>query len=79
LRCARGRSRSSSPSRKLTFAALGPDIYGRLVTRHRGLFIAYLIGGVMLPGGATELVFGVAAERRSFKDIATPCPPSGIR
>ncbi len=55
------------------FGALGPDIYGSLVNSHRGLFIAYLIGGaVMLLGGVAELVFGVAAERRSLEDIATP-------
>jgi len=55
------------------FGALGPDIYGSLVNSHRGLFIAYLIGGaVMLLGGIAELVFGVAAERRSLEDIATP-------
>jgi MFS family permease len=55
------------------FGALGPDIYGGLVNSHRGLFIAYLIGGgVMLLGGAAELIFGIAAERRSLEDIATP-------
>jgi hypothetical protein len=44
-----------------------------LVNSHRGLFIAYLIGGaVMLLGGIAELVFGVAAEQRSLEDIATP-------
>jgi hypothetical protein len=55
------------------FGALGPDIYGGLVNSHRGLFIAYLIGGgVMLLGGTAELIFGIAAERRSLEDIATP-------
>jgi MFS family permease len=60
------------------FGALGPDIYGSLVNSHRGLFIAYLIGGaVMVFGGIAELVFGVAAERRSLEDIATPLSAIG--
>jgi MFS family permease len=60
------------------FGALGPDIYGSLVNSHRGLFIAYLIGGaVMLLGGIAELVFGVAAEQRSLEDIATPLSAVG--
>ncbi len=55
------------------FGALGPDIYGGLVNSHRGLFIAYLVGaGVMVLGGIAEVVLGIAAERRSLEDIATP-------
>ncbi len=55
------------------FGALGPDIYGGLVNSHRGLFIAYLVGaGVMVFGGLIEMFLGVAAERRSLEDIATP-------
>jgi len=63
------------------FGALGPDIYGSLVSSHRGLFIAYLVGaGVMAVGGLVEAFLGVAAERRSLEDIATPLSvigPSG--
>jgi len=64
------------------FGALGPDIYGSLVNSHRGLFIAYLVGaGVMVLGGLVEAFLGVAAERRSLEDIATPLsvigPPGG--
>jgi MFS family permease len=60
------------------FGALGPDVYGSLVNSHRGLFIAYLIGGgVMLIGGATELIIGVAAERKALEDIATPLSAVG--
>ena len=56
-----------------SFGALGPDVYGSLVNSHRGLFVAYLIGaGVMVVGGITELILGVAAERRSLEDVATP-------
>jgi len=55
------------------FGALGPDIYGGLANSHSGLFIAYLVGaGVMVLGGFAELILGVAAERRSLEDIASP-------
>lgn len=55
------------------FGALGPDIYGSLVNSHSGLFIAYLVGAaVMILGGFAEVFLGVAAERRSLEDIATP-------
>jgi MFS family permease len=55
------------------FGALGPDIYGSLVKSHSGLFIAYLVGAaVMILGGFAEVFLGVAAERRSLEDIATP-------
>ena len=61
-----------------SFGALGPDVYGSLVNSHRGLFVAYLIGaGVMVVGGITELILGVAAERRSLEDIATPLSAVG--
>lgn len=43
-------------------------------------FIAYLVGaGVMALGGIAEVILGVAAERRSLEDIATPLSavPSG--
>lgn len=60
------------------FGALGPDIYGSLVNSHRGLFIAYLVGaGVMIVGGLAEVVLGVAAERQSLEDIATPLSTVG--
>jgi len=55
------------------FGALGPDVYGGLVNSHRGLFFAYLIGAaVMVAGGLVEIGLGVAAERRSLEDVATP-------
>ncbi len=61
-----------------SFGALGPDVYGSLVNSHRGLFVAYLIGaGVIVVGGISELVFGVAAERRSLEDVATPLSAVG--
>ena len=61
-----------------SFGALGPDVYGSLVNSHRGLFVAYLIGaGVMVVGGISELIFGVAAERRSLEDVATPLSAVG--
>ena len=40
---------------------------------HRGLFTAYLVGaGLMVLGGIAEVILGVAAERRSLEDVATP-------
>ncbi len=55
------------------FGALGPDIYGSLVNSHRGLFIAYVVGAaVMIAGGLVEVFLGVAAERQSLENIATP-------
>jgi MFS family permease len=58
------------------FGALGPVFYGHLIGNGSDpykLFIGYLIGaGVMVAGGLVEIVFGVAAERRSLEDIASP-------
>jgi MFS family permease len=55
------------------FGALGPNIYGGLVSSHRGLFAAYLVGaGVMMIGGLAEVFLGVSAERQALEDVATP-------
>jgi MFS family permease len=60
------------------FGALGPDIYGGLVNSHRGLFVAYLVAaGVMVLGGLAEVFLGVAAERKSLENIATPLSAVG--
>ena len=56
--------------------ALGPVIYGALIGAGSDptlLFWGYLLGaGVMILGGIVALIFGVAAERKSLEDIATP-------
>ncbi len=58
------------------FGALGPVIYGALIGNGEDptrLIWGYLPGGaVMVLGGIVALVYGVAAERRSLEDIATP-------
>jgi MFS family permease len=60
------------------FGALGPNIYGSLVNSHRGLFVAYLVGGaVMILGGLVEVFLGVTAERQALESIATPLSAVG--
>jgi MFS family permease len=58
------------------FGALGPHIYGHLIGNgqdHFKLFIGYLLGAaVMIVGGLVEVFLGVAAERQSLEDVATP-------
>jgi MFS family permease len=58
------------------FGALGPIFYGYLIgdgSNPGQLFVGYLIGAaVMVVGGLVAIVFGVAAERRSLEEIATP-------
>ena len=58
------------------FGALGPVLYGHLIGSGKDpfkLFIGYMIGaGVMVVGGIIEAVLGIAAERRSLEDIASP-------
>ena len=58
------------------FGLWGPHIYGHLIgdgTDHFKLIIAYLIGaGVMVLGGVVEIFLGVAAERRSLEEVASP-------
>jgi MFS family permease len=58
------------------FGAFGPWFYGRLIgdgSNHGALTLGYLIGaGVMGLGGLVEIFLGVAAERRSLEDVATP-------
>jgi MFS family permease len=58
------------------FGALGPVIYGALIgngTQPFKLFLGYLLAALlMIAGGLVAMVFGVAAERRSLEDIATP-------
>jgi MFS family permease len=56
------------------FGAFGAWFYPHLVGQSRSaLFVGYLIGaGVMAVGGLVEIFLGVAAERRSLEDVATP-------
>jgi len=58
------------------FGALGPVFYGHLIGNGSDpfkLFIGYLIGaGVMVVGGAVEIVLGIAAEGKALEDIARP-------
>jgi len=56
------------------FGAFGAWFYPHLIGQSRSaLFIGYLIGaGVMAVGGITELILGVAAERKSLEDVASP-------
>jgi MFS family permease len=64
-----------------SFGALGPWLYGLLIgtgSDHFRLFIGYLIGSaVMVLGGVVEIFLGVAAERRSLEDIASPLSAVG--
>jgi hypothetical protein len=59
-----------------TFGAIGPWLYGMLIWNgqdHFKLFIAYLIGAVvMIVGGVVEIVLGVAAERQSLENVTSP-------
>ena len=59
-----------------TFGAIGPWLYGHLIGNgqdHFRLFIGYLIGAaVMMSGGVVALFLGVAAERKSLEDVASP-------
>jgi MFS family permease len=59
-----------------TFGSVGPWLYGMLIGNghdHSRLFTGYLIGaGVMTVGGIVEMALGVAAERQSLEDIASP-------
>jgi hypothetical protein len=59
-----------------TFGSIGPWLYGMLIGTghdHFTLFIGYLIGAaVMIVGGVVEIALGVAAERQSLEDVASP-------
>jgi MFS family permease len=59
-----------------SFGAFGPWLYGLLIGSGQDdtrLFIGYLIGAaVMMVGGLVEVAFGVAAEKQSLEDVATP-------
>jgi MFS family permease len=56
--------------------ALGPAFYGALIgdgSDRTGLFIGYLVGaGIMVFGGAVEIIFGINAEGRSLEAITKP-------
>jgi MFS family permease len=56
------------------FGSFGAWFYPHLIGQSRSaLFVGYLIGaGVMAFGGIMEILLGVAAERRSLEDVATP-------
>jgi MFS family permease len=56
--------------------AFGPAFYGALIgdgTSTTGLFVGYVIGGViMILGGVVEVVFGINAEGKSLEDVTKP-------
>jgi MFS family permease len=58
------------------FGAIGPIFYGHLIGNGADaskLFVGYLIGaGVMILGGAVELLLGVPAERTPLEAVARP-------
>jgi MFS family permease len=58
------------------FGAFGSWFYAHLIGTGKDpsqLEVGYLIGaGVMVFGGIVEIVLGVAAERRSLEDVASP-------
>ncbi|MCL6549996.1 MAG: MFS transporter [Acidothermus cellulolyticus] len=58
------------------FGAAGPHIYGHLIgdgSDPTKLFVAYLLGAVIMAlGGIAEIIWGLAAERRSLEDVAAP-------
>ncbi len=56
------------------FGSFGAWFYPHLIGQSRSaLFVGYLIGaGVMGFGGLVEVFLGVAAERRSLEDVASP-------
>jgi MFS family permease len=58
------------------FGAFGSWFYAHLIGNGKDpsqLEMGYFIGaGVMVLGGIVEIVLGVAAERRSLEDVATP-------
>ena len=57
-----------------SFGALGPWLYGKMIgdgSNHTNLFIAYMIGAVvMLVGGLVEAFIGIDAEGKSLEDIS---------
>jgi MFS family permease len=63
------------------FGALGPVIYGSLIgdgTQPFKLFLGYLLAAlVMVAGGLVAAFLGVAAERKSLEDIASPLAAIG--
>lgn len=60
------------------FGSVAPLIYGWLMGSKEhpnptGLFWGYVGGGVIMAvGGVVAIVFGIAAERQSLEDVATP-------
>jgi MFS family permease len=58
------------------FGAVGPILYGALIGAGHDpfrLFIGYLIGGgVMIAGGAVELLLGVPAQKQPLEAVARP-------
>ena len=74
-RCARRRSRCSSPSR----SASGPSVRSSTAaligdgTDPSTLFIGYLVGaGAMILGGIVEIFLGVEAEHKALESVAKP-------
>jgi hypothetical protein len=65
------------------FGALGPVIYGALISdgsRPFLLFLGYLLGAaVMMAGGLVAWFLAVDAEGKSLEDIATPLAAAGAR
>jgi MFS family permease len=59
----------------LVGGGLAPWVFGILIQSGKPsqVFLGYLVGSfLMIVGGLAELIFGVAAERRSLEDIAAP-------
>lgn len=59
------------------FGAVAPFIYGLLIDKEHPdptkLFWGYVGGGVIMAiGGVVAIVFGIAAERKSLEEVATP-------
>lgn len=56
-----------------------PSLFARLISTHSRawVFCGYLLGALlMLLGSATELKFGVDAERQSLESVSTPIQAS---
>jgi MFS family permease len=59
---------------------IGPQVFSRMINTHsyEQVFLAFGLGAVMMiVGGLAEVVFGVAAERRSLESIARPLTAAG--
>ncbi|MGI4816101.1 MAG: MFS transporter [Janthinobacterium lividum] len=58
---------------------VGPALFGHLIDTHRrgDVFAGYLLGsGLMLLAALVQMIWGVAAERRSLESVAAPLSAS---